>query len=137
MKNPFNNGPSKDEKRYQQDLKRWSQMAEAIEDRAGLAVLRSQPKEVVRLTGPRIEESFNSKVKNSGQIFPIEEKDHMGRDVTRYYGDIKAGFAESLLPAVPFRMAELVHFDGRTFVKGQEPPGVQRAMLLRRNGFAE
>lgn len=130
MKNPFSNGPSKAEKRYRQDLQRWRQMAQASGNEADRAVLRSQPREVIELVGPKIEERFSIQTKDCGQVFPIEEKDHAGRDVTKYFGDIKAAFKESLIPATPIKIAETVWHRGFPYIKSQLPAWVraERAM---------
>ena len=136
MKNPFSNGPSKAEKKFQQDLARWRQMA-SVTSATDRVILSTQPREVIELTGPRIEREFSLKAKDSGQLFPIEEKDHAGRDVTRYYGDIRAAFEPFNLPAAKIKLGKVVHFEGRPYLESQIPPAVQRAMLLRANGFAE
>ena len=136
MKNPFSNGPSKAEKKFQQDLARWRQMA-SVTSATDRVILSTQPREVIELTGPRIEREFSLKARNSGELYPLEEKDFSGRDTVRYYGDIRAAFEPFTLPSLPVQLAKLSHFEGKAYIKGQEPPAVQRAMLLRANGFAE
>ena len=136
MKNPFTPPTSKEEKRFQQDLQRWRQMA-TVTGETDQAILKSQPPSVLKLVGPRIEREFSIKAKDSGQLFPIEEKDHAGRDVTRYYGDIAKTFEHFNLPTAKIKLGKVVHFEGRPYLEGQIPPAVQRAMLLRANGFAE
>ena len=137
MKNPFTPPTSKEEKRFQQDLQRWRQMAQATGNEVDKALLQSQPPEVLRLVGPRIEREFSLKARNSGELYPLEEKDFSGRDTVRYYGDIRAAFEPFTLPSLPVQLAKLSHFEGKAYIKGHEPPAVQRAMLLRANGFAE
>lgn len=136
MKNPFAPTISREERKFQQDLQRWRQMA-TITGETDQAILRSQPPEVLKLIGPKVEAAFSAKTRNSGQLFPIEERDHTGRDTVRYYGDIRAAFEPFTLPSLPVQLAKLSHFEGKAYIKGQEPPAVQRAMLLRANGFAE
>ncbi len=135
MKNPFH-VENKGEKIFRQNLDRWKQMA-SITGAVDQALLRSQPPEALKLIGPEIEKRFCMQTKDCGQVFPVEEKDHGGRDITRYYGDIAKAYETCTLPPVKIKLAEVTHFDGHAYIKGQEPPAVQRAMLLRKNGFAE
>ena len=135
MRNPFSI-ESKADKQYRQNLERWKQMA-SVTSATDRVILSTQPREVIELTGPRIEREFSLKARNSGELYPLEEKDFSGRDVTRYYGDIKAAFEPFTLPSLPVQLAKLSHFEGKAYIKGHEPPAVQRAMLLRANGFAE
>ncbi len=133
MKNPF---PieRKADKQYRQNLSRWRQMAEAIGDRAGLAVLKSQPKEVIALTGPRIEKAFATKMRNSGQLFPEETVDATGRDCTVYHGDIRSAFEPFLIPATPIKIAETVWHRGLPYIKDQLPAWVQAERALAQIG---
>ena len=101
------------------------------------AILKSQPPSVLKLVGPKIEAAFSSKARNSGELYPIEEKDFSGREITRYFGDIAKAFEPFVLPPAKIRLGKVVHFEGRPFLEGQVPPDIQRAMLLRANGFAE
>ena len=135
MRNPFSI-ESKADKQYRQNLERWKQMA-SVTSATDRVILSTQPREVIELTGPRIEREFSLKARNSGELYPLEEKDFSGRDTVRYYGDIKAAFEPFTLPSLPVQLAKLSHFEGKTYIKGHEPPAVQRAMLLRANGFAE
>lgn len=132
MKNPFH-VESKADKQYRQDLQRWKAMA-TMTGPTDQTILSTQPKEVIERVGPRIEAEFQVKAARAGELFPIEEKDHAGRDVTRYYGDIKAAFRESLIPAVPIRLSKVIHFQGRPYLEGQIPPSVQREMALAKIG---
>ena len=136
MKNPFAPTISREERKFQQDLQRWRQMA-TITGETDQAILRSQPPSVLKLIGPKIESSFSAKARNSGELYPLEEEDHSGRDVTRYYGDIAKAFEPFNLPTAKIKLGKVVHFEGRPYLEGQIPPAVQRAMLLRANGFAE
>ena len=135
MRNPFSI-ESKADKQYRQNLGRWRQMA-SVTSATDRVILSTQPREVIELTGPRIEREFSLRAKDSGQLFPIEEKDHAGREVTRYYGDIAKAFEPFNLPTAKIKLGKVVHFEGRPYLEGQIPPAVQRAMLLRANGFAE
>ena len=135
MRNPFSI-ESKADKQYRQNLGRWRQMA-SVTSATDRVILSTQPREVIELTGPKIEREFSLRAKDSGQLFPIEEKDHAGREVTRYYGDIAKAFEPFNLPTAKIKLGKVVHFEGRPYLEGQIPPAVQRAMLLRANGFAE
>ncbi len=137
MKNPFAPTITKEEKRFRQDLDRWKAMAQASGSEVDRALLKSQPPEVLRLIGPKIESAFSAKARNSGELYPIEEKDFSGRDVVRYFGDIAKAFEPFNLPTAKIKLGKVVHFEGRPYLEGQIPPAVQRAMLLRANGFAE
>ncbi len=135
MRNPFSI-ESKADKQYRQNLERWKQMA-SVTSATDRVILSTQPREVIELTGPRIEREFSLKARNSGELYPLEEKDFSGRDTVRYYGDIAKAFEPFVLPPVKIRLGKVVHFEGRPFLEGQVPPDIQRAMLLRANGFAE
>ena len=135
MKNPFSI-ESKADKQYRQNLERWKAMA-SVTSPADRAVLQSQPREVIEITGPRIEREFSLKAKDSGQLFPIEEKDHAGRDVTRYYGDIKAAYAPFLEPTIPCRIAKTIWHDGHPYLESQIPPSVQMARAMAEIGRSE
>ena len=135
MRNPFSI-ESKADKQYRQNLERWKQMA-SVTSATDRVILSTQPREVIELTGPRIEREFSIKAKDSGELYPIEEKDFSGREITRYFGDIAKAFEPFVLPPAKIRLGKVVHFEGRPFLEGQVPPDIQRAMLLRANGFAE
>ena len=100
-------------------------------------ILSTQPREVIELTGPKIEREFSLKAKDSGQLFPIEEKDHAGRDVTRYYGDIKEAFKPFLEPTIPCRIAKTIWHDGHPYLESQIPPSVQMARAMAEIGRSE
>lgn len=134
MENPFKPIISKAERKFQQDLSRWRQMAQATGSPADQAVLMSQPRSVLELIGPKIEAEFSSKVRNSGQLFPIEEKDPAGRAVVKYYGDIKAAFRESLIPATPIKIAKTIWHRGLPYIKDQLPAWVQAERALAEIG---
>lgn len=135
MRNPFSI-ESKADKQYRQNLERWKQMA-SVTSATDRVILSTQPREVIELTGPRIEREFSLKARNSGELYPLEEKDFSGRDTVRYYGDIAKTFEHFNLPTAKIKLGKVVHFEGRPYLEGQIPPAVQRAMLLRANGFAE
>ena len=136
MKNPFTPPTSKEEKRFQQDLQRWRQMA-TVTGETDQAILKSQPPSVLKLVGPRIEREFSIKAKDSGELFPIEEKDYSGRDVTRYYGDIKEAFKPFLEPTIPCRIAKTIWHDGHPYLESQIPPSVQMARAMAEIGRSE
>ncbi len=135
MRNPFSI-ESKADKQYRQNLERWKQMA-SVTSATDRVILSTQPREVIELTGPKIEREFSLKAKDSGQLFPIEQKDHAGRDVTMYFGDIAKAFEPFNLPTAKIKLGKVVHFEGRPYLAGQIPPDIQRAMLLRKHGFSE
>lgn len=136
MKNPFTPPTSKEEKRFQQDLQRWRQMA-TVTGETDQAILKSQPPSVLKLVGPRIEREFSIKAKDSGELFAIEEKDSSGRDVTRYYGDIKEAFKPFLEPTIPCRIAKTIWHDGHPYLESQIPPSVQMARAMAEIGRSE
>ncbi len=134
MKNPFAPTITKEEKRFQQDLARWRQMA-TITGETDQAILKSQPPEVLKLVGPKIEAAFSAKARNSGQLFPIEEKDHAGREVTRYYGDIKAAFSPFMEPTIPIKVSEVTWHKGSPYLRDQLPAWVRVERAMMENGM--
>ncbi len=135
MRNPFSI-ESKADKQYRQNLERWKAMA-SVTGPADQAVLRTQPREVIELTGPKIEREFSLKAKDSGQLFAVEEKDHSGRDVVRYFGDIKAAFAPFTLPSIPFEVSKVVWHDNVPYIASQLPASVQMARAMAEIGRPE
>ena len=109
-------------------------MAEASGSEVDRTLLRTQPPEVLRMIGPRIEAAFEQKVRNSGQLFPIEEQDFSGRDTVRYFGDIREAFRESTLPAVPIKIAETVWHRGLPYLKSDLPAWVRAERALMEIG---
>ena len=137
MKNPFAPTTTREERKFQQDLQRWRQMAAATGNEVDKALLRSQPPEVLRLVGPRVEHAFSAKAKDSGELYPIEEKDHSGRDVTRYYGDIKAAYEPFTLPSIPIQLSKVVWHDNTPYIASQLPASVQMARAMAEIGRPE
>ena len=135
MKNPFAPTTTREEKRFQQDLQRWRQMAAATGNEVDKALLRSQPPEVLRLVGPRVEHAFSARARNSGELYPIEEKDHSGRDVTRYYGDIKAAFSPFMEPTIPIKVSEVTWHKGSPYLRDQLPAWVRVERAMMENGM--
>jgi hypothetical protein len=109
-------------------------MQQHLGDRTDLS--RLQP-EVATLIGQKIEQDWKLWARNSGQLFPRETQDGMGRTVTMYEGDIKTAFAPFNQPTIRVKLAETTNFQGKTYIRGQEPPAVRRAMLLASHGFSE
>jgi len=134
MENPFKPILSKAERKFQQDLSRWRQMAQATGSPADRAVLATQPRSVIELIGPRVEKEFALKTRNSGELYPIEEKDFSGRDVTRFYGDIAKAYETCTLPPVKIKLAETVWHRGLPYLKSQLPAWVQAERALAQIG---
>ncbi|MHB1926907.1 MAG: hypothetical protein ACYCRD_06535 [Leptospirillum sp.] len=134
MKNPFEKKPQDENARLQEDLGRWKVMQSHLNDKTDLTRLQPQ---AARIVGERIENSWKAWAKDSGQLFPETFKDGSGRECTRYSGDIRAAFEPWNIPPLKVKLGETSHFNGRTFIAGQEPPDVRRAMLLAKNGFSE
>lgn len=133
MQNPFAPKPKDESAVSPETMTRWKVMQTHIKDSTNLEKL--QPV-VQRLVGEKIENQWQTWAKNSGQIFPETFKDSSGREVTRYSGDIKSAFQPWVQDPIKVRLPDLSHYKGQSFIKGQEPPHIQRAMLLERNGFS-
>lgn len=133
MRNPFSI-ESKADKQYRQNLERWKQMA-SVTSATDRVILSTQPREVIELTGPKIEREFSLKAKDSGQLFPIEQKDHAGRDVTRYYGDIKAAFSPFMEPTIPIKVSEVTWHKGSPYLRDQLPSWVRVERAMMENGM--
>ena len=132
MRNPFDGGHDAKQKsaEHRRNLDRWSRM-----DPLMARVLPTQDEAVQRVIGRQIEERWTKEARNSGELFPIHEKNEQGREVTRYEGDIRAAFEPFLLPSIKFELAPVVHYKGKSYLKSRVPPDVAREMLLLSNGF--
>jgi hypothetical protein len=131
MRNPFAPLPDKSEQKYRENLSKWERMAESPADKA---ILRSQPREVIELVGPKIEAEWTRKAANSGELFPYVEKMPTGHEAVKYAGDIKAAFSHCTLPAMPFRLSKVVYYQNQPYLATQVPPHVERAMALAKIG---
>lgn len=138
MKNPFSTetATEKENRQHAENLKRWSRMAPETSKGAIMAdILKTQPREVQKVIGKEIEGEWTRTARNSGQLFPIHEKDSTGHDTVRYEGDIKAAFESCHLPSVPITIAKPVFYKGEPYLHPL-PPDVIRGRLLQRNGFS-
>jgi len=134
MKNPFAPEPKNESAIPPETLRKWQTMQSHLGDRTDLS--RLQPV-VARIVGEKVENQWHRWSRTSGQVFPEQFRDSSGRDCTRYSGDIRAAFAPWVQEPLKVRLSETSNFQGRTYVRGQEPPAVKRAMLLAKNGFSE
>ena len=134
MKNPFAPAPKDENTVSPETLQRWRTMQSHIGDRTPLEKL--QPV-VARIAGEKIEASWHQWARNSGQLFPEVTKDHAGREVVKYSGDIRAAFQPWVQEPIKTRLSEVTHFQGKTYLKGNEPADVRRSMALIKAGFSE
>jgi hypothetical protein len=134
MKNPFAPQPKDESAIPTETMQRWQTMQTHLGDRTDLS--RLQPV-VAKIVGEKIENQWHQWARTSGQVFPEKFKDSSGRQCTRYLGDIKAAFAPWNQPTIKVKLAETTHFQGRTYIKGQEPASVRRSMALMKAGFSE
>ena len=91
--------------------------------------------EVVKSLATPILREFQETAAKRGTLIAEEFTDSQGRTCTRYHGDARAGLAPFAAPGKTCRVAPLSNFEGKVFLKGQEPLAVKRAMLLRSNGL--
>ena len=90
---------------------------------------------VLEAIGPAIYKEFQETAAKRGALIAEEFTDSQGRTCTRYHGDARAGLAPFAAPGKTCRVSPLSNFDGKTYLKGQEPHHVRKAMLLRSNGL--
>lgn len=120
MKNPFDSGPSKADIEHQRNLARWSRM-----DPQMARVLPTQDREVQKIMGDRIEREWQTKARNSGQLFREEILDpKTGRMIEKYHGDIKAAYEPFMIPATPIKLTKTIWHKGRAFLETQIPDHV-------------
>lgn len=134
MKNPFEKAPENPNSIPPEIMQRWKVMQQHLGDQTDLG--RLQPV-VAKIVGERIENSWKAWAKDSGQLFPEVTKDHAGREITRYSGDIKSAFAPWVQEPIRVKLGKAVNFRGRTYIEGRVPPDVQRSMWLVSHGFEE
>lgn len=134
MENPFKPAPKGETTVSPETLQKWRIMQGHLNDKTDLS--RLQPT-VARILGEKIENQWQSWARTSGQVFPEQFRDPFGRECTRYEGDIKSAFAPWIQEPAKVKLATLTHFEGKSYVRGQEPPAVRRAMALIRAGFSE
>jgi hypothetical protein len=134
MRNPFAPAPENPNTIPPETMERWQTMQAHIGDRTNLKSL--QPV-VAKIAGEKIEASWHQWAKDSGQVFPEQFRDSSGREVTRYSGDIAAAFRPWNIPPLKVKLAEVTHFQGKSYLKGKEPESVRRAMVLAKHGFSE
>ncbi len=134
MRNPFEKKPQDENARLQEDLGRWKVMQTHLNDKTDLSRLQAP---VARIFGEKIENSWKAWAKDSGQLFPEVTKDHAGREVVKYSGDIRAAFDPWNIPPLKVKLGEVTHFQGKSYLKGKEPESVRRAMVLAKHGFSE
>jgi hypothetical protein len=91
--------------------------------------------EVVKSLATPILREFQETAAKRGTLIAEEFTDSQGRTCTRYHGDARAGLAPFAAPGKTCRVSPLSNFEGKVFLKGQEPLAVKRAMLLRSNGL--
>ena len=134
MKNPFAPAPKDENAIPAETMQRWKTMQTATGDRTDLS--RLQPI-AAKIIGERIERDWHRWARDSGQVFAEQFRDPFGRECTRYAGDIKSAFAPWIQEPIKTRLAETTNFQGKTYIRGQEPPDVRRSMALVRAGFSE
>lgn len=134
MRNPFS-PPPKDENAIPPEvMRKWRTMQEHLGDRTDLSRLQPQAAKVI---GEKIESDWQRWSRNSGQLFPETVKDHAGREVVKYSGDIRAAFQPWNQEPLRCKLATLSHFDGKSYIEGKEPAHVRRSMALIKAGFPE
>ncbi|MHB1285315.1 MAG: hypothetical protein ACYCYP_01925 [Leptospirales bacterium] len=134
MKNPFAK-PQEDQSAIPPEtMTRWKVMQSHLKDSTNLEKLQPQAAKII---GERIENTWHQWARNSGQIFPEQFRDSSGRDCVRYSGDIKSAFQPWIQDPLKCKLADLTHFQGKSYIRGQEPADVRRSMLLMKNGFGE
>lgn len=134
MRNPFSPKPKDESVIPQETMERWRVMQSHIGDKTNIEKLQPQ---AARIAGERIENSWKAWAKDCGELFAESFRDSSGRECTRYEGDIATTFQPWNIPPLKVKLAETSHFQGKTYIKGQEPPSVRRAMVLAKNGFSE
>ncbi|KGA94450.1 hypothetical protein LptCag_1213 [Leptospirillum ferriphilum] len=134
MRNPFEKAPENQNAIPSETLRKWKTMQEHLNDRTDLS--RLQP-EAAKVIGGKIESDWQKWSKDSEQLFPEQFKDSSGRECTRYSGDIAAAFRPWNIPPLKVKLAEVTHFQGKSYLKGKEPESVRRAMVLAKHGFSE
>ena len=128
-------GPQRDHKKAEQELR--DQVGSMIGHTGFKGKLdpRTANIGVVQSLAAPILKEFQEKAAKAGVLIAESYVDPMGRTCTRYYGDARAGLAPFAAPGKRCKISELSHFEGRVFLKGQEPNHVRKAMLLRSNGL--
>ena len=128
-------GPQRDHKKAEQELR--DQIGSMIGHTGFKGKLdpRTANIEVVKTLAAPILREFQETAAKRGALIAEEFTDSQGRTCTRYHGDARAGLAPFAAPGKTCRVSPLSNFDGKTYLKGQEPNHVRRAMLLRSNGL--
>ena len=127
MKNPFDSNSGKAEREHQRNLERWSRMNPDMG-----RVLKTQEPAVQRIMGERIEQEWQGRARNSGQLFKEEIPDpRTGRLIEKYHGDIKAAYEPFTLPSIPIQLSKVVWHNDTPFIESQLPAWarVERAMM--------
>lgn len=91
--------------------------------------------EVLQAIAPAIYREFKETAEKAGQLVVEEYVDNRGLTCRRFHGDARAGLAPFSEGGARVKLAELSHFEGRTYLKGREPRDVQAAMILKSRGL--
>ena len=128
-------GPKRDQRATERELR--TQLAAMLPYSSfkGKVAPETERIEVLQAIAPAIHAQFREHAAAKGELIAEEYQDAQGRTCRKFHGDSRSGLAPFSEGGARVRLAEVSHFEGKAYLKGKEPLGVKRAMLLRSRGL--